>query len=131
MKKLLSVLALGLIASSAFSQNMPKDAVLLGERTVDFHATHDVISVGRYEGAFRDIAFWVERNNIEIFGLVVTYENGERQNIDTRLIFDAGTRSRTIHVEGERRRIRSIAFTFKTVGIWLFGKARVVVYGLR
>jgi len=131
MKKLLFVFALALITSSAFAQNMPKDAVLLGERTVDFHGNHDVINVGRYEGSFRDIAFWVEKNNIEIFDLEVTYANGERQRFDTRLVFDAGTRSRSIHLEGERRRIRSVAFTFKTVGFWLLGKARVVVYGIR
>jgi hypothetical protein len=98
---------------------------------VDFHADHDVIPVGDYEGWFRDIGFWVERNNIEIYNLEVTYGDGQRQRFETRFVFDAGTRSRLIHLDGERRRIRSISFTFRTVGFWLEGRARVVVFGVK
>ena len=103
----------------------------MGERTVDFHGNHDVITVGNYEGWFKNIGFWVEKNNIEIFNLEVTYGDGQKQRFETRMVFDAGTRSRLIHLEGERRRISSISFDFKTVGFWLLGKARVVVYGVK
>ena len=37
MRKPLLVVVLSLIAATAFSQGMPRDAVILGERTVDFH----------------------------------------------------------------------------------------------
>jgi hypothetical protein len=131
MKRLLLLAALALVAATAFSQGMPRDSVILGERRVDFHADHDVIRVGAYEGWFRDIGFFVERNNIEIFNVEITYGDGQRQRIETRLIFDEGTRSRLIHLEGERRRIRSISFTFKTVGNWFEGRARVVVFGVK
>lgn len=109
----------------------PRDAVLLGERAVDFRATRDVITVGRYDGSFRSLAFEVEKNNIEIFNIVVTYEDGQRERLDTRLVFDAGTRSRMIGLEGGRRRIRTIEFEFRTVGSWLEGRARVRVFGIR
>lgn len=131
MKKLLLLAVLTLIASTAFAERMPADSVVLGERTVDFHADHDVIQVGTYDGWFKSIGFWVERNNIEVFNVVVTYGNGEREKIETRLIFDEGTRSRMIQLEGGKRRIRNIAFTFKTVGNWFEGRARVVVFGVR
>jgi hypothetical protein len=131
MKKLLLLAAFSLIAAAAFSQGMPRDSVVLGERTVDFHGDHDVIAVGDYEGWFKDIGFWVERNNIEIFNLEVKYGDGQKQRFETRMIFDAGTRSRLIHLEGERRRIRSISFSFRTVGSWLEGRARVVVFGVK
>ncbi len=131
MKRLLFLAALSLVAATAFSQEMPRNAVILGERTVDFRGNHDIISVGNYEGWFKDIGFWVERNNIEIFGLEVTYGDGQKQRFETRMVFDAGTRSRLIHLEGERRRIRSISFSFKTAGSWLEGRARVVVYGVK
>ena len=131
MKRLLFLAALTLVAATAFSQGVPRDSVILGERTVDFHGNHDVIPVGSYEGWFKDIGFWVEKNNIEIFNLEVTYGDGQKQRFETRMVFDAGTRSRLIHLEGERRRIRSISFDFKTVGFWLLGKARVVVYGVK
>ena len=131
MKKLLVLGVLTLIAATAFSEPMPAGSVVLGERTVDFHADHDVIQVGTYEGWFKSIGFWVERNNIEVFNLVITYGDGERQKIDTRLIFNEGTRSRLIPVEWGKRRIKTIAFTFKTVGSWFEGRARVVVFGVK
>jgi len=131
MKRVLLPAALTLVAFVGFSQDIPANAVRLGERAVDFHADHDVIPVGAYDGWFKDIMFWVERNNVELFNLVVTYGNGEREKIATRLVFDEGTRSRVIHLEGGKRRIRNIAFTYRTVGTWLQGRARVVVYGIR
>ena len=131
MKRLLSLAILTLIASTAFSEPMPADSVVLGERTVGFRADHDVIPVGNYDGWFKDIGFWVEKNNLEVFNLEVTYGDGQRQRFATRLIFDEGTRSRLIHLNGERRRIKSISFSFKTAGIWLEGRARVVVFGVR
>jgi hypothetical protein len=131
MKRLMLLVALILVASISFSQDVPQGAVMLGERRVDFHADHDVIPVGAYDGWFRDIVFWVERNNIEIFDLVVTYGDGQREKFDTRLVFDAGTRSRVLHLEGGKRHIRDIAFAFKTVGSWFEGRAHVVVYGIR
>jgi len=67
-------------------------------------------------GWFKDIGFWVEKNNVEIFNLEATYGDGQKQRLETRLVFDAGSRSRLIHLENEKRRIRSISFTFKTVG---------------
>ena len=66
-----------------------------------------------------------------ILVLVVTYGNGERERFDTRLNLGADSRSRYLPLEGQRRIIRTIAFTYKTVGSWLDGRATVVVYGLR
>jgi hypothetical protein len=53
----------------AFSQGMPRDSVVLGERTVDFHGDHDVIAVGNYEGRFKDIGFGLRKNNCNYSGL--------------------------------------------------------------
>ena len=130
MKRLFVFTVLTLMTSLAFSQDVPAGAVMLGERSVDFHGDHDVINVGAYDGWFKDIVFWVEKNDLEMFNLVVTYGDGEIEKFDTRLIFDPGTRSRVIHLQGKRH-ISNIAFTFKTVGSWLEGRARVVVYGIR
>jgi len=130
-KKLVVLVCLSLVSALAFSQDVPKDAVRLGERAVDFHADRDVIPVGVYEGWFKDIVFWVEKNNIEMFNLVVTYGDGQKQRFETRLVFDEGTRSRVIHLDGRKRLIKNIAFTYKTAGRWDEGRARVVVYGIK
>jgi hypothetical protein len=109
----------------------PKDTVLLGERMVNFKADHDTIAVGSYEGSFRSLFFKVEKNDIEIFNLVIVYGNGEKQMLQTRLIFKEGSRSRLIDFAGGKRRIRTIQFTYKTVGTWQDGRAHVVVYGVK
>ena len=109
----------------------PRDSVLLGEQDVDFKVDHDKIDVKRHNGSFRSLFFLVEKNDMELFNLVVIYENGERQGIETRLIFNEGSRSRLIDLVGGERRIKSIQFTYRTIGTWQEGKARVVVYGVR
>lgn len=109
----------------------PEQSVLLGEQDVDFRVDHDTISVGNYEGYFKALFFIVENNDIELFNLVVDFGNGERQGFDTRLIFNEGSRSRQIDLSGGERRIRSIQFTYRTVGTWQDGKAHVAVYGVK
>jgi hypothetical protein len=110
---------------------IPKDAVKLGERTVAFTGSQDIIQVGNYEGSFRSLFFVVRDNDIQIRDLVVTYGNGQKESFDTRLDFSADSRSRSLPLEGGKRRIRNLAFTYKTVGSWLDGRATVVVYGIR
>ncbi len=130
MKRLLVLFAVLILADSCVTLE-PAHSVLLGERRVDFHAERDVIAVGDYKGSFHSIHFVVERNNIELFNMVVIYGDGEREKVENRLIFDENTRSRTITLDGWRRHIRSIAFEYRTVGDWEDGRARVLVYGDR
>jgi hypothetical protein len=142
MRKFLLLAAAALLMSSCATvpkpapagKNAPsdqKDSVLLGEREVNFKADHDTISVGNYEGSFRSLSFRVEKNDIELYNLVITYGNGEKQRLETRLVFKEGSRSRRIDFAGGKRKVASIQFTYKTVGSWKDGKARVVVYGMK
>ena len=119
------------IALSSCMSGPPHESVLLGDRTVAFKADHDVVQVGPYQGFFRSLYFVVEKNDIEIFNIVITYGNGERERLETRLVFNADSRSRVIGFEGGKRRIRSIAFTYRTAGNWVDGRARVAVYGVK
>jgi hypothetical protein len=127
---LFAAVALTLIACSSVSA-APKNAVFLGERFVDFKAERGVIEVGRYDGMLRSLYVEVEKNNIELFNMVITYGDGQRERIETRLVFDEGTRSRIINLEGGKRHIRSIEFAYKTVGNWREGRARISVFGVR
>ena len=127
----LSVSACVTVPPGAAGPPAPRDNVLLGEREVNFKADHDTIAVGNYEGTFRSLSFRVEKNDIELFNLVITYGNGEKQRLETRLIFKEGSRSRLITFAGGKRRIKTIQFTYKTVGTWQDGKAHVVVYGVK
>ena len=127
----LPVILVALLSSCMSGPAVPPEAVMLGERTVAFKADHDVIQVGRYEGLFRSLFFAVEKNDIQIHNIVITYGNGERERVDTRLNFSADSRSRAVAFEGGKRRIRAIAFSYRTVGKWADGRARVVVYGVK
>ncbi len=132
MRKLALLALLCLLASSCMTTVVvPKGAVMLGERSVAFKGDHDVIEVGPYQGFFKSLVFVVEKNDVQIHNIVVTYGNGERERLDVRLNFSADSRSRAISFEGGKRRIRAIAFTYRTVGSWPEGRARVVVYAAR
>jgi len=130
-KFLLLAVVAALVSSCTTVPPAPTQSVLLGERVVSFKADHDTIAVGNYEGAFKSLFFKVEKNDIELFNLVIVYGNGEKQKLETRLIFNQGSRSRMINLNAGKRRIKTIQFTYKTVGTWQDGKARVVVYGVK
>jgi hypothetical protein len=125
------VAGLAVFLASCMSVSPPSQRVLLGERMVAFKADHDVVEVGRYEGTFRSLVVSVEKNDVELFNLVVVFGNGDREKFDTRLVFREGSRSRVLQFAGGQRRIRAIEFTYKTVGTWTDGRAHVLVYGVR
>jgi hypothetical protein len=133
MKKILvlAAFALSITACVSFTVAPPAGSVMLGERMVDFKSDHDVINVSSAEGLFRSLYFVVEKNDLEVFNLLVVYGNGEKEKLDVRLMFKAGSRSRTVDLHGDQRRIESIQFTYRTVGAWREGKARMIVYGVR
>jgi hypothetical protein len=138
MRKFLLLAAVAVLVSSCTTAPpvsnapaAPKQSVLLGERVVSFKADHDAIAVGNYAGAFKSLFFKVEKNDIELFNLVVVYGNGEKQKLETRLIFNQGARSRMINLNPGKRIIKTIQFAYKTVGTWQDGRARVAVYGVK
>jgi hypothetical protein len=103
---------------------------LLGAKEVTFLVESDVILVGLREGAFSKLLLEVEKNDLEIFRVVITCGNGADDTIQVRHIFREGSRSRLIDLRGGKRIIRKIVFFFKTVGPARVGRALVKVYGL-
>jgi hypothetical protein len=103
---------------------------LLGTKEVTVLVESDVILVGLREGMFSKLLFEVEKNDLEMFRVVVTYGNGVDDTIQVRHLFREGSRSRLIDLPGGKRIIRKIAFFYKTVGPAQEGRALVKVYGL-
>ncbi len=124
-----AVLTVVVLALSA-CVSLPHGSVFLADQSVPFKGQQGRVDIGDYDGWFRALFFKVERNDVEIFNMVVTYGNGEREKIDTRLVFNEGSRSRLINLEGGKRHIRSVEFLYKTVGNWLDGKALIRIYGI-
>jgi|1185.fasta_scaffold477726_1 hypothetical protein len=103
------------------------DWVRLGERSVDGRHDHDVIHVGRHEGAFRKIMIAVERNPIELHHLVVRFQDGSAYSPSTRLVFGANTRSGVIDLPGSERVIRDVEFSYGNLPG--SGRAEVELWG--
>ncbi len=111
---------------------IPPGSAVLGERLVAVRADHDVIELGPNDGSFTSLVFLVEDNDIEISDFIVTYDNSERERIPGHLVFKKGARSHSLDLHGKgKHRIRSIAFTYRTVGEWTNSNARVAVYVVR
>jgi len=125
------VLLIVLAAFMTPSLESREKKVLLGSRFVDFKVDHDEIVVGKYMGAFRQLRFHVLKNDVEIFDLILVYANGERDKVPVKLVFNEQERSRTIDLEGRRRRLQRIVFNYRSIGPLVEGKAEVKVFGIR
>jgi hypothetical protein len=89
--------------------------VMLGERTVDGNYDHDVIDVGAQEGRFNHIMFVVEQHAVEIFDVKVTFGDGSRHDVPTRLVFRPDTRSQVVDLPGANRVVRRVEFRYGNV----------------
>jgi len=99
----------------------------LGSRTVAFVTDRDALAVTG-ERRFRQLQFVVDRGDLEMYDVRVTFGNGEVFSPTTRLRFDDGGRSRIIDLPGATRRIRSIVFQYRSLVGGQEGRAVVRVY---
>jgi hypothetical protein len=102
----------------------------IGMQQVDFRGDHDVIRLTG-AGRFRSIRFVVEGGDIQMYGVRITFGNGETFSPPTRLSFSEGSRSREIDLPGATRNVRRIDFSYRTVRGGRRGGATVHVYGRR
>ncbi|MCE9581848.1 MAG: hypothetical protein K8T20_04955 [Planctomycetes bacterium] len=102
----------------------------LGSRVVDFGGDHDAIDC-KGEGRFTAFQVEVENGDLEMFDIVVTFGNGDKESVKTRFSFDDNSRTRTIDLPGNKRFIRRIDFYYKSVRVTRDGKATINLYGKR
>jgi len=112
----LTVVSLILLAAfTAGAARAPERWESLGQREVDFRNDHDQIDVGRSEGRFRQIQVKVKNAPIEVYDMVVTLGNDETFKPKLRHKFTQGSGSRIIDLPGERRTIKRIDFSYKSI----------------
>ena len=89
----------------------------LGERWVHGggQEVHEGIGVGRADGQFTAIMIVVENAPVEMYNVVITFGDGQRQEVPTRLTFGPGSTSRQIPLEGGVRHIRRVDFVFSNI----------------
>jgi hypothetical protein len=99
-------------ARPAEAHAMRNGYVYLGERFVNGGYDHDVIHVGRADGRFTSMMLVVENAPVEVFDVDVTFGNGERYRIPTRLVFGPDTTTRMIDLPGGARFIKRVDFRY-------------------
>lgn len=100
---------------------------MLGQRKVDRKVDRDEILVTAREGVFRKIKLIVRRSPINMHRCVVHFRNGDTQNVELRNNIPAGSSTRVIDIEGNRRIIAKVVFWYDTKG--LQDKAVVELWG--
>ena len=105
--------------------------VLIGRTQANHTADHDGIDVSGPFDNFRRVQFRVTDAPLNMQRMVVTYGNGQPDQIDLRQNIPQGGQSRVIDLRGVgTRHIRRIDFWYNTKGL-LTGRADVTVFGMK
>ncbi len=103
----------------------------LGRTQVDHGKDHDTIVIKGSDDEFRALKFKVKDSPLNLKRMVVTYDNGAREEVDIRNEIAKGGESRKIDLRGSgKRSLKQVEFWYDTKGI-LNGKAEVKLFGLR
>jgi hypothetical protein len=84
----------------------------LGEATVNGQRDRDTIQVARAHNPLTHILIRAERNDLELYDLVVTFADGTTFSPVMRVTFHEGERSRQIDLPGNARVIRRVDFRY-------------------
>ncbi len=103
---------------------------VLGTVHAKHSADHDALAVPGPHDYYRKIKFKVTDSPVNIQRLVVRYDDGAPENINTRVDIPKGGESRVIDLKGGKRKLKSIEFWYDTKG-FLNGKADVTVFAMK
>jgi hypothetical protein len=102
----------------------------LGKITAGRDRDHDTIVIKGSNDEFRALKFKVKDSPINIYRMVVNYDNGSREDINTRNEIPKGGESRNIDLRGSgKRSLKKVEFWYEYTGL-LNGKADVKLFGL-
>ena len=107
----------GLLLISTLLMSSPASAgdwERLGSRKVNFVGDKDTIAVTAAEGRFDTINLEVDKGDLEMYDVVVTFGDGSKFSPETRFNFDQGTNSRTIDLPGNARIIKKVEFHYRS-----------------
>ena len=104
---------------------------IIGTTHASHSADHDALMVKGPFDDFRKIKFKVTDAPLNMYHMVVTYENGQPDRIDVRQNISKGGESRVIDLKGRgTRRIRRIEYWYESKGL-LNGTADITVFGMK
>ncbi|WP_432719667.1 hypothetical protein R0381_000194 [Jeongeupia wiesaeckerbachi] len=131
------LLTLGLLATGAQAKTVtpnsgpPGSWRVLGTTHANHSRDHDTIEVrGPYDN-FRKLKFRVKDAPLNMQRMVVTYDNGGRDEIQVRYNIPQGGESRIIDLRGAgKRSLRRVDFWYDTRGMGR-GNADVTLFGMK
>jgi hypothetical protein len=85
----------------------------LGTRVVDYSLDYDVVPITYKKGTFTTLKIRVNDGNINVHRCMVTFENGEKQEIEIKHSFTAGS-EKTVDLKGNNRIIEKVTFWYDT-----------------
>jgi hypothetical protein len=120
------------LASTQVTQGKPGapgEWRLIGQTHATHSVDHDTIFVQGPFDNFRRIKFKVTDAPLNLYRMVVTYDNGVPDKIEVRQNIRKGGESRAIDLRGiGKRSVRKIEFWYETKGL-LNGRADVTIFG--
>lgn len=97
----------------AQTNSVSEDWQQLGTHVVDYTLDYDVIPVTHKKGTFTTLKFRVLDGNINMHRCMVTFENGDKQEIEIKHQFTANS-EKTVDLKGNNRIIEKITFWYDT-----------------
>lgn len=85
----------------------------LGTHAVDYTLDYDVIPVTYKKGTFTTLKIKVKDGNINMHRCMIMFENGDKQEIEIKHQFTAGS-DKTIDLKGNNRIIEKVTFWYDT-----------------
>ncbi|WP_443937403.1 hypothetical protein [Pedobacter sp. MW01-1-1] len=142
MKRVVIIIFLALGSFSFFAQNVHAQKVVrprggavgswrvLGTTHAKHSADHDAIIVAGPYDYFRKLKFKVTDAPLNLQRMIVRYDGGAPENIETRFEIPKGGESRIIDLRGGKRKLKSVEFWYDTKG-FLNGQADVTLLGMK
>lgn len=134
-KKLLTAIIFLMIINASCAPGRRSIAIeegwdLLGEKKVDFVRSTDVIEIhSSYK--FTSIRFKVEKHEVRLSDLKISYQNGDRLEPALDDILPADQYSREIELAPDGKFVYKIEFKYRTTGNIFKGRANMLVFGKR
>jgi len=101
---------------------------LLGKRQVNLTVDHDAITVPQGSRILSRLLLVVRMNDLELYDVKVTFENGEEFDAKFRGRFLANRDTQIIDLPGKERRVRRIDFRYRSL-LRTARRAEVEVWG--
>lgn len=102
----------------------------IGETTVDFRSDKDVIYVVGAD-KFKSLFIKVTDAPLRMEDAEVYFDNGNKQVIQVRTNFKAGTKSQIVDLDGGERNLKKVVFNYQTIPNFKVDKAHVELWGLK